>query len=54
MSIKPMQLTTLVFKRKVIGVMSWAGFSNNQHRLARWLVTPQLMRRAVRRRAQAG
>ena len=27
--------------------MRWDGFSNGLDRLARWLVTPQLMRRAV-------
>ena len=37
------------FVRKVIVVMRWDGFSNGLDRLARWLVTPQLMRRAVSR-----
>ena len=46
---KPMQLAARFFKRKVIVVMNWARFSNSQRRLARWLVTPQLMGRAVSR-----
>jgi hypothetical protein len=44
------QSARLGFKRKVTVVMSWGALSNGQHRLARWLITPQLMRRAVRRR----
>ena len=32
--------------------MRWGKSSNGLHRLARWLVTPQLMRRAVRQLAQ--
>jgi adenylate cyclase len=40
--------TARVFKRKVIAFMRWDEFSIDQHWLAHRLVTPQLMRRAVR------
>lgn len=38
----------VVFKRKVIVFDRLARFFFDQHRRARWLTTPQLMRRAVR------
>jgi hypothetical protein len=44
-----MQLAARVFKRKVIAVMSQAGISTRLHRIARRLITSQLLRRAVRR-----
>jgi hypothetical protein len=46
---KRMQQTALVFKRKVIVFMRWDESSSGLGHLARWLITPQLMRRAVRR-----
>jgi hypothetical protein len=47
---KRIQQTALGFKRKVIAFMRWDESSNGLHLLARRLITPQLMRRAVRRR----
>jgi hypothetical protein len=45
-----MQQTARVFKRKVIAFMRRAESSNSLGHLARRLVTPQLMRKAVRQR----
>jgi hypothetical protein len=45
---KRMQQTARVFKRKVIAFMRRDETPNGLGHLARWLVTPQLMRRAVR------
>ncbi len=42
------QTTRLGFKRKVIAFMRRDESSNGLGHLARWLITPQLMRRAVR------
>ncbi len=50
MSIKRMQQTArLVFKRKAIAFMRWDESSNGLHRLARCLITPQVMGRSVRK-----
>ncbi len=47
---KRMQQTARVFKRKVIAFMRRDESSNGRDRLPRGLITPQLMRRAVRPR----
>jgi hypothetical protein len=43
------QTARLGFQRKAIAFMRWGKPSNGLDHLARWLITPQLMRRAVSR-----
>ena len=47
-----MQLSARVFKTKVIVFVRKAALVKNKHRLARWLMAPQLMGRAVRRKLE--